>query len=138
MSSHRGLPRRGHLEQVFHIFGYLKKHHNAEMPFDLTKPDIDMSRFVKQDWSKSEYGVLEGELLANMPVPHGLSMKMTVKVDADHAGKSLTRCLRTGYLVFLNKAPIYWLNKKQTSCKTLTFGSEFVTMKQAMEYVRGL
>ena len=60
-------------------------------------------------------------------------MKMTVKVNADHAGESLTRRLRTGFLVFLNKAPIYWLSKKQTSCKTSTFGSEFVAMKQTMD-----
>ena len=82
MSSLLALPRKGHLGQVFHIFGYLKKHHNAEMPFDPTEKEIDMSRFVKQDWSKSIYGVLEEELPDNMPVPHGLSMRMTVKVDA--------------------------------------------------------
>ena len=34
MSSHLCMPRKGHLEQLFHVFGYLKKHHNAEMPFD--------------------------------------------------------------------------------------------------------
>ena len=133
MSSHLALPRKGHLGQVFHIFGYLKKHHNAEIPFDPTEKEIDMSRFVKQDWSKSVYGVLEEELPENMPMPYGQSMKMTVKVDADHAGKSLTRRSRTGFLVFLNKAPIYWLSKKQTSCETLTFGSEFVAMKQTMD-----
>ena len=33
--------------------------------------------------------------------------------------------------MFLNNAPIYWSSKKQTSC-------EFVAMKQATEYVRGL
>ena len=76
------------------------------MPFDPTEKEIDMSRFVKQDWSKSIYGVLEEELPDNMPAPHGLSMRMTVKVDAGHAGESLTRRSRTGYLVFLNKAPI--------------------------------
>ena len=30
------------------------------------------------------------------------------------------------------------MSKKQTSCETSTFGSEFVALKQAMEYVRGL
>ena len=41
MSSHLALPRKGHLEQLFHMFGYLKKHHNDEMPFDPTVPEID-------------------------------------------------------------------------------------------------
>ncbi len=40
--------------------------------------------------------------------------------------------------MFLNGAPIYWSLKKQTSCKTSTFGSEFVAMKQTTEYFRGL
>ena len=29
MSSHMAMPREGHLEQVFHIFAYLKKFHQA-------------------------------------------------------------------------------------------------------------
>ena len=59
-------------------------------------------------------------------------------VDADHTGDLLTRRSRTGFIVFLNGAPIYWSSKKQTSCETSTFGSEFVAMKQATEYIRGL
>ena len=41
LSSHLALPREGHLQELFHIFGYLKKHHNAEMPFDPTLPEMD-------------------------------------------------------------------------------------------------
>ena len=40
--------------------------------------------------------------------------------------------------MFLNGASICWSSKKQTSCKTSTFGSEFLAMKQATEYVCGL
>ena len=50
----------------------------------------------------------------------------------------MTCSLRTGFIVFLNNAPIYWSSKKQNSCKTSIFGSEFVAMKQATEYIRGL
>jgi hypothetical protein len=28
LSSHLALPRKGHLDAVFHVFGYLDKHHN--------------------------------------------------------------------------------------------------------------
>ena len=138
MSSHLALPRKGHLKELFHIFGYLKKHHNSEMPFDPSRPDIDMGKFPRQDWSRSIYGEPEEELPPNMPKPLGMEMILTVYVDSDHAGESLTRRSRTGFVVFLNRAPIYWLSKKQTSCETSTFGSEFVAMKQATEYVRGL
>ena len=40
-------------------------------------------------------------------------------------------------MILLNVAPIYWRSKKQTSCETNSFGSEFCAMKQATEYVKG-
>ena len=140
MSSHLALPREGHLKELYHIFAYLKAHSNAEMVFDPTPIDFDRSIFERQDWSYSAYGYesLEEELPMNMPTAHGQSMTMRVFVDADHAGETVTRRSRTGFIVFLNGAPIYWSSKRQNSVETSTFGSEFVAMKQATEYVRGL
>ena len=138
MSSHLALPRRGHLEEIHHVFGYLKKHHNAEMPFDPTPPAVDKELFARQDWSRSIYGEPGEELPPNMPKPLGKGMTMRTFIDSDHAGESVTRRSRTGFLVFLNRAPIHWHSKKQTTCETSTFGSEFCAMKQGTEYVRGL
>lgn len=140
LSAHLALPRQGHLEQVFHIIGYLKHHHNACMVFDPTEWDIPEGMFEKEDWSYSPYGCEElcEELPPNMPKALGREMRIRVFVDSDHAGDSLTRRSRTGFVVFLNGAPIYWFSKKQTSCETSTYGAEFVAMKVAMEYVRGL
>ena len=45
MSSHLALPREGHLEQLFHIFAYLKKYHNTELVYDPSDPMIDESQF---------------------------------------------------------------------------------------------
>jgi len=59
-------------------------------------------------------------------------------VDSDHAGELTTRRSRTGYIVFLNSAPIYWFSKRQTCVETSSFGSEFIAMKQCCEYIRGL
>jgi hypothetical protein len=73
-----------------------------------------------------------------MPLSFRPSMTMRVFVDSNHAGDLVTRRSQTGCIVFLNGAPIYWSSKKQTSCKIRTFGSEFVAMKQATEYVCGL
>mmetsp|Transcript_24915 Transcript_24915/g.59157 ORF Transcript_24915/g.59157 Transcript_24915/m.59157 type:complete len:877 (+) Transcript_24915:2272-4902(+) len=140
LSSHLALPREGHLEQVLHIFAYLGKHHNAALVFDPTEwtpPDGD---FPKQDWNFSIYGCegLEEVLPDDMPKPLGKNMRLRVFVDSDHAGDEVTRRSRTGFIIFLNNAPIYWFSKKQTSCETSTYGSEFIAMKQACEYVRGL
>ena len=139
MSSHMAFPREGHLDQLLHIFGYLKKHHNSEMVFDPSEPDIDMSLFQREDWSSMVYGEdLKEEIPSNAPECRGQGMTMSAYVDSDHAGDTLTRRSRTGFLVFLNCALIYWLSKKQKTIETSSFGSEFIAMKQCTEYVRGL
>ena len=139
LSSHLALPRKGHLEAIFHIFGYLDKHHNSEMVFDPSEPEIDMTVFNRKDWSTSESGfTLYEDLPQNMPEARGFGFTMRAFVDADHATDSITRRSRTGFLVYLNKAPIYWTSKKQISVETSSFGSEFTAMKQCTEYVRGL
>ena len=81
---------------------------------------------------------MEEELPSSMPAPRGLGFVMRAFVDADHAGDSITRRSRTGFLVYLNMAPVYWMSKKQTSVETSSFGSEFIAMKQCTEYIRGL
>jgi len=140
MSSHVALPREGHLKELYHICAYLKAHSKTEMVFDPMLIYFNRNIFERQDWSYSAYGYesLKEELPLNMPTPLGQLMTMRVFVDADHAGDLITCCSRTGFIVFLNGASIYWSSKRQNSCETSTFGSEFVAMKQATEYVRGL
>ena len=65
----------------------------------------------------------------NIPQPRGLGFVMIATVDADHAEDKVTRRSRTGFLVYLNSALIFWFYKKQTSCESITFGSEFTAMK---------
>ena len=52
MSSHITLPRLGHLEKLFHIFGYLKHHLNARLVFYPTYPIIDYDRFPLHEWGQ--------------------------------------------------------------------------------------
>ena len=59
-------------------------------------------------------------------------------MDADHASDTVMRRSRTGFLVFLNCALVYWWSKKQNSVESSSFGSEFIAMKQCCEYIRGL
>ena len=110
------------------------------MVFDPTYPEIKESDFEAKDWTTSEFGHLVGNELIppNMPEPRGLGFCMKAKVDADHAGDTVTRRSRTGFIVYLNSSPIYWLSKKQACVESSSFGSEFVAMKQCCEYLRGL
>jgi hypothetical protein len=73
-----------------------------------------------------------------MPEPRGLGFTIRAKVDADHASDTVTRHSRTGFLVWVNCALVYWMSKKQTSVESSSFGSEFIAMKQCCEYIRGL
>ena len=142
MSYHLVLPRKGHMEQVLRMFAYLKGHTDPEMVFDPSEVEFDRDDFLRQDWSYSVYTTydcdLKEELPPNMPKPRGNSIIMMVYVNSDHACDTVTRRSRTGFVIFLNSAPIYWSSKKQTSCETSSFCSDFSDMKQPTEYVRGL
>jgi hypothetical protein len=119
LSSHLALPREGHLHQLFQVFAYLKKCHNAEMVCDPSDPSADESAFEQKDWTSSEFGHMQGkeELPPNMPEPRGQGFAISAKVDADHAADTVTRRSRTGFFVCLNCAPVHWMSKKQTSCE---------------------
>ena len=43
--SYLALTREGHLDEVLHVFAYLKKHMNSEIDFDLKNPEVDMDIF---------------------------------------------------------------------------------------------
>jgi len=138
LSSCLALPREGHLEAMFQVYGYLKAHHNARLVFDPTYPLIRMSDFnTNRDWTEF-YKDAKEDIPDNAPEPRGRSPDIVYFGDADHAGDRKTRRSRTGYIIFLNNAPIIWFSKRQTTVETSVFGSEFVAMKQGMERLTAL
>lgn len=137
LSSCVAMPREGHLQQLFHIFGYLKTYYNARIILDPSYPEIEEDAFPKHDWSKW-YKVDKEVIPPNAPEPLGLEFVLRACVDADHAGDKITRRSRTGFIVWVNSAPIHWFSKKQSGVETSTFGSEFLAMKQCCEYLKGL
>ena len=73
-----------------------------------------------------------------MPEPKGREMMIVAYADVDLAGCKLTRRSRTGFIIYINQAPIYWFSKKQNGVETATFNSKFLAMKTCCEYIRGL
>jgi hypothetical protein len=130
-------PREGHLQQLFHIFAYLKHYKRSTMVFDDTYPVYDPRRFRNVDWSEF-YPEAEEALPHNLPEERGNVVMTTCFVDADHAGCLATRRSHTGVILFVNKAPIQWYSKRQNTVETSTFGSEFVAMKTAIDLIEGL
>ena len=140
MLSHLAMPRKGHLDQVLHIFAYLCKYHNTELVYDPRDPVVEHDIFQWRDWTSSDFGTVQGkeEIPSNMPEPRGQGFIMRAKVDADHTSDAVTRWSRTGFLVYLNCTLVYWLSKKQDSVELSSFGSKFLSMKQCCEYIFGL
>ena len=137
LASHLALPRQGHLEAVYHIFAYLAGKHNTRLVMDPTYPTIDMSQFKECDW-RDFYGDIREPIPPKAPPPRGKEVDLRLYVDSDHAGDKLTRRSRSGFLIYLNMAPIVWYSKKQSTIETSVFGAEFVAMKQGMEVTRGI
>ena len=89
------------------------------------------------DWTKL-YGDFKEAMPPDTPQPFGKEVLMQCFVDADHAGEKLTCHSCSGFIIFLQMAPIYYCSKCQNTVETSTFGSEFMAMKLACKYICGL
>jgi hypothetical protein len=119
------------------VFAYLGLHHNAIVVFDPTYPSGDMVTLIKTDW-KSMYGDVKEVIPSDAPVSRGKEFDLRLFVDSDHAVEQFTCRSRTGFVIYLNMAPIVWFSKCQPTVESIVFGSEFVAMKNGIETCRGL
>ena len=140
LSQHHGLPRRfGHLNALYHIFAYLKKHENGErIVFDPKLPDIDERVFNSNAEWQDFYGDVAEELPPNMPEPKGKSVIISCFVDANHAGNVITQRSHTGIIIYVQNAPIIWFSKRQNTVEASSFGSEFVALCTAKDMLVAL
>jgi hypothetical protein len=119
------------------VFAYLGPHHNSGVVFDPTYPAVEMGTFIKTDW-KSMYGDVKKKIPSDDPVSRGKEVDLLLFVDSDHAGEQFTRRSRTGFVIYLNMAPLVWFSKRQPTVESSVFGLEFVAMKNGIETCRGL
>ena len=73
-----------------------------------------------------------------MPEPRGQSVNTTAFVDASHATNKVTRRSHTGFIIFVNRAPVSWFSKRQKTVESSTFSSEFIAMKACVESIQTL
>lgn len=128
---------RGHLEQLFHVFAYLKEHGCSTMVFDDTISDLNDGAFVKCNWVEF-YPDAKEAILHNAPKPLGKSVVVLCFVNADHAECRVTQRSHTGVVIFVNRALIMFYSKWQNTVESLTFGLKFVAIKTAVEMIEGL
>jgi hypothetical protein len=131
-------PFEGHLQQVFHLFAYLRHHKRSRMVFvDDTEPVFDEHAFCACDWLEF-YPDAEEVIPHNAPEAHGNGVVTSTFVDSDHAGCKATWHLHTGVLCYVNKAPILCYSKHQNTVEMSTFGSKYCVMKTAVDMIEGL
>ena len=139
LSSYQASPRQGHLEQLYHIVAYLKKKPKLSLYFDPDLPRLDPSMFNDDTEAFLEhYRDAKEEVPAQMPTPRGRHVTMTAFVDASHASNKVTRRSHSGYIIFVNRAPILWYSKRQNTVESSAFSSEFIAMKTCVEAIDGL
>jgi hypothetical protein len=137
LSQHLVHPRQGHLEAIYHIYSYLKKHERCTMVFDDAPVIFGEADFPVFEWTDF-YGDVKESIPPNAPEPRGNPVQTTAFVDANHAGNQVTRRSHTGILIYCNSAPIVWYSKAQATVETSTFGSEFVALRIAVELIEAL
>ena len=135
LASYCAAPRTGHLDAVMHMYAFLNSHTRSKLVFDPSY--VNHRPIEKPDWTDF-YGDIKEMVPPGAPEPLGKPVQMTAFCDSDHASDTVTRRSRTGVLIFLNRAPIMWLSKKQASIETSSFGSEFTAMKVCVEMIEGL
>ena len=133
MSSFRSAPRRGHLERLKRIYGYLAKFPHAALRLRVFEPDLTALQEPVVDWTYSVYG--EGAELIPHEMPPAIGNQVTLihYVDANLYHDVLSGKAVTGILHFVNQTPIDWFSKKQSTVETATYGSEFVAARTCVE-----
>ena len=143
LSTYQASPRQGHLEQLHHIFAYLKRKPKLTLYFNPEIPPIDpewFNRAVSQEAFRDMYRDAREELPPDhmIPVPRGRSVEVIGYVDASHAANKVTRRSHTGFILFLNRSPILWYSKRQNTVESSTFSSEYIAAKCCVEHVIAL
>ena len=119
-----------------HIFAYLKKKPKLSLYFDPCLPKIDYNTFTTNAADFSEYyRDAQEELPDQAPPPRGQGITTTAFVDASHAANKRTRRSHSGYIIFINRAPILWYSKPQNTVESSTFSSEFIAMRSCIEAI---
>jgi hypothetical protein len=135
MSSFRANPRRGHLERLKRIYGYLSKMSQAIIRVRTDEPDHSDVQDHAYDWEHSVYGNIHEQVPDDAPKPLGKPVILTTYVDANLFHDMVTGRSVTGVLHLINQMPFEWYTKKQATVETATYGSEFVAARTATEQI---
>jgi len=135
LSGFRAVPRQEHLDRVKRIHGCLSKMHHATIKIRTDAPDCSDIPVKLCDWEHTCCADAKEEIPLDAPKPKGKPVTVTSCFDANlhHdliSGKSITGCLHQ-----LNKTPIDWCSKLQSTVETATFGSKHAAARTCAEQI---
>ena len=133
LSGFRSVPRQGHLDRARRVVGYLSGMKHAVIRYRTGLPDYSDISYRRNDWEKSVYGDVKELLPTNAPKPLGAPVILTHYVEANLYHDMITGRSVTGIIHFINQTPIDSFSKKQATCETATYGSEFVAARTCVE-----
>ena len=142
LSRFTACPRKGHMDRVIRVFGYLKKYRNRRIVIDSRDPirlggkDALGLDFV--ELFKNTYPDASEEIDSKVPEPLIDELEITAFVDSDHAHDKMTRRSITGLLILIGRTPVYFMSKRQGAIATSTYGAEFCAMRTAVEEVQAV
>ena len=142
LSRFTACPRKGHLDRVLRVFGYLKKHNNRRYIVDSRDPIlVGGTDALEADYTKTLnefYPDAVEEIDSRLPEPLIDEIAITAFVDSDHAHDQITRRSITGLLVLVGRTPVFFMSKRQGAIETSTYGAEFCAMRTATEEVQSI
>jgi hypothetical protein len=125
MSRFRISPRKGHLERLKYMNGYLRRFNSAAIRVRWITWLL-INTIQEFDWATSVYWNVEEDIVKDIPEALGKTVLTVHYLDANlyhvlNTGRSVT-----GILSFYNQTLVDWLSKRQACVQTATFCSEFV------------
>jgi hypothetical protein len=119
------------------LFKRLALNHNARVMFDPTYPQIDEASFINTGW-KAMYVDVNEAFMIDTHTPLGKEVDFCLYVESYHAGDKFTHRSRTGFVIYLNMAPIVWLSKHKPTVESSVFWADVVAIKNGIETIHEL
>jgi hypothetical protein len=135
MSRFRAAPRKGHLNRLKRIYGYIKETRDGGIRIRTEIPDLSAYPENNHDWARSIYGQVKEEIPDDAPERLGKPIKLTTYVDANLYHDMVTGRALTTILHFINKTPFDWYTKRQATAESATFSSEFIAARIAVDQI---
>jgi hypothetical protein len=135
MSRFRVAPRKGHLERLQRIYGYVLETKQAAIRVRVEEPEYSMFPDQVFDWAYSVYGEVMELTPDDAPEPLGKPVVLSTYVDANLYHDLVNGRALSAVLHLINQTPFDWFCKRQATVETATFASEFVAARSAVEQI---